>query len=447
VEPIVLARNVIRQTRSLVAHNTAFFRNSSALAVGSIGAAALGFGYWWLAARTCTPEGVGRAAAYLSLMGLVGLLGEAGLGTLLAGEIMRHPGRERALTAAAGCAALVMSGIAGGVALFVSEAASRSFSGGSSHDVNSILFVFGCCFTGLSLVIDQALLGMLRGVLRMLRQFLFSGCKLILLVAVTARFSNETAILLSWVTAQLISLLLTGLLARRAGRRPIEAPDFQLLGALKTKVIDHYLLDVNVQAPGVILPYLVTVCLSATSNAAFSTLWMVFSVASIVPASLAAVLFPDIRAAPGRDRDKMLLSLRTSLAFATAFGFLVLVSSRRILGSFNPSYAEIAGNGLQFLGFGLVGAVIKFHVCAGARVTNSMRKAALWFCVGAVWELAAAVIGCRFGRLSGLTLGWVTAVMLEAVVLMFIASRQAGWPLVPASVPASEHGPESGRSR
>jgi O-antigen/teichoic acid export membrane protein len=440
VRPIVLARSVIRQTQSLVAHNTAFIKNSTALAAGTGGAAVLGFVYWWLAAHTCTPQAVGVASAYLSLMGLVGLLGEAGLGTLLTGEIMRHPGRERALTMAAGCAALVMSGAAGAAALCVSQAASRSFSGGSFHDVNSILFVLGCCFTGLSLVIDQALLGMLQGVLRMLRQFLFSGCKLILLIAVTARFSNETAILLSWVAAQLVSLLLTALLARRAGRPAIEAPDFQLLGTLRVKVIDHYLLDVNMQAPGVILPYLVTVCLSATSNAAFSTLWMVFSVVAIVPASLATVLFPDVRAAPSHYRDKMVLSLRTSLVFATAFGFLVLLSSRQILSSFNPAYAQIAGNGLQFLGFGLVGAVVKFHVCAGARLTNSMRKAALWFCLGAVWELAAAVIGCRFGQLGGLTLAWVAAVMLEAVAMLIIASRRVRWTLVPPGAPARGNG-------
>jgi O-antigen/teichoic acid export membrane protein len=426
---VVPARNVIRQARSLLTHNTAFVKNSTALAAGTLGAAALGFVYWWLAARLCTPADVGSASAFLSLMGLVGLLGEAGLGTLLAGEIMRHPGREHALTVAAGCTALVISGAAGTIALFVSRASSHSFGGGSFHDVSSILFILGCCFTGLSLVIDQALLGMLQGVLRMLRQFLFSGCKLVLLAVVTARFSNETAILLSWVAAQLVSLLLTAVLARRAGRPAIEAPDFQLLGTLKVKVIDHYLLDVSVQAPGIILPYLVTVCLSPTSNAAFSALWMVFSVVAIVPASLATVLFPDVRAAPGGYRDKMLLSLRTSLVFATAFGFLVFLTSRHILGAFNPSYVAIAGNGLQFLGFGLVGAVIKFHVCAGARVANRMRKAALWFCLGAIWEVAAAIMGCRFGQLSGLTLGWVSAVMLEAIGLLVFASRQAGWRL------------------
>src|SRR5579885_1396372 len=208
-----------------------------------MGAAVLGFAYWWLAARICPPEVVGLASAYLSLMGLVGLLGEAGLGTLLAGEIMRHPGRERALTVAAGCAAVIVSGIAGVTALVISEFAFHSLGGRAPSNLTQITFVVGCCLTGLSSVIDQALLGLLQGVLRMLRQFLFSICKLALLIAVTTRFSNEAAILLSWVAAQLISLGATALLARGPGKPVIAGPDFGLLNSLKVKVIDHYLLD------------------------------------------------------------------------------------------------------------------------------------------------------------------------------------------------------------
>ncbi|MGB8277888.1 MAG: oligosaccharide flippase family protein [Methylovirgula sp.] len=402
-------------------------KNSGAVAIGAVITAALGFMYWWLAARSFPPEVIGKTSALLSLMGLVGLLGEGGFGTLLTGEIICHPGRERGLIGAAALVTLAMSLAAGGLLLLLSGPASRTLGGVGSSRLSELWFIIGCALTGLSLVIDQAFVGMLQSNLRMLRQFLFSACKLALIAVVASWSGDEATILFSWVASQMVSLVVVEVLARKRGGSLFQRPDFSLLRGLKGKVVSHYMLDVSIQAPSIILPYLVTVLLSPASNAAFSAIWMVLLVGSVIPAALATVLFPVIRAEPDQYREKMLLSLGASLAFAIAFSSFLFTYSTEILSLFNPAYAEIGGSNLRFLGFGVIGAVVKFHICAGARLTNSMRKASIWFCLGGLAELVAATVGCRLGGLEGLSIGWAAALLIEGVVMLLIAVCVTQW--------------------
>src|SRR4051812_33069125 len=104
-----LTRQAIVRVRAGSTQNFVLLKNSAAIAIGTGASAALGFFYWWLAARLLPPEVIGRSSALLSLMGLVGLIGEAGLGTLLTGELVRWPGRERGLITAAATVTLLLS--------------------------------------------------------------------------------------------------------------------------------------------------------------------------------------------------------------------------------------------------------------------------------------------------------------------------------------------------
>ncbi|RWG45051.1 MAG: hypothetical protein EOQ62_18785, partial [Mesorhizobium sp.] len=73
--PVDLVRTAIIRARRELRKSAALVLNSSALAIGTIAAAGLGFVYWWLAARLFPPEVIGKAAALLSVMAFVGLLG------------------------------------------------------------------------------------------------------------------------------------------------------------------------------------------------------------------------------------------------------------------------------------------------------------------------------------------------------------------------------------
>jgi O-antigen/teichoic acid export membrane protein len=427
-----LTRIVIFHLRAVFAQNAVLVKNSGALAIGTGATAVLGFAYWWLAARSFSPEVVGKASALLSLMGLVGLIGEGGLTTLLTGEIIRRPGRAGGLISAAALASLFLSLAAGGLGLMLLYFMPSG--GVNSHGLAGLWFLIGCGLTGLSGVIDASFTGMLRSDVRMFRQLLFSACKLVFIAAAAGWTSDAAAILLTWVSGQTISLIFIELLARRRRESLIRRPDFQLLHQLKQKAVDHYRLDLVSQAPGIILPYLVMVLLSPASNAPFSAIWMMFVIASVAPAALTTVLFPVVRAEPEQYRSKMALSLGVSFSFALAFGLFVFAYSEEVLRIFNPAYMQIAGSSLRFLGFGLIGAVVKFHIQAGARLSNSMRRASVWFCVGGLFELSGAIIGCRMGALEGFVVGWVTAIVIEAGIMLLIALSEAQWRLAVSAV-------------
>jgi O-antigen/teichoic acid export membrane protein len=404
--------------------------NSGALAIGTIATAGLGFVYWWLAARMFPPEAIGNASALLSVIGLIGLLGEAGLGTLLIGELVRHPQKAPALV---GAAAAV------GVTLTVGLALSfilGAYLIGSVNLINGWLagavFVLGCALTAFTMVVDQAFVGSLNSTVRMIQQVLFSVFKLMLIAAVAmANQVSSTIILLTWVAGIVASWIAVDLMTKGHARRLVGFPDFRLLHTFRRKVFDHYALDVTLQAPGIIVPYLVLVLLSPAATAAFSALWMLVSTAAVIPAVLATVLFPIVRAGPAKSRHHFLVSLTASLLFSLACAVFILSCSEKILELFNPAYREIAGSSLRFLGFSLLGSTLKFHACALARLSDAMRKAALPFALGGALELGLLVLGAKIGGLEGLVIGWTVAVSIEGlcVALLWIFAANLGFPI------------------
>lgn len=193
-----------------------------------------------------------------------------------------------------------------------------------------------------------------------------------------------------------------------------------MLRALRGKVFGHYALDVTLLGPGVIMPYLVLVLLSPTINAAFASLWMLVSMAALIPAVTAMTLFPLVRANPAQFRHDVLVSLTASLLFSLVCAAFVFLFSREILVIFNPAYPEIAGSSLRFLGFGLFGLTLKFHACALARLGDWMSKASFWFALGGSLELCAAVAGAKIGALQGLVVGWTLAVNIEGACAVLV---------------------------
>ena len=430
--PVDLARTAIVRVRVALQTSAALVVNSAALAIGAISTAGLGVAYWCLAARLFPPEAIGKASAILSVIGLVGLLGDAGIGTMLMGEIVRHPGKAPNLVAAAASV---------GVALAVGLALSFVF---GAHLMSSIslidgwfegvVFVLGCGLVVISKVADQALIGSLRSTGRMVRDVLFSVFKLVLIVAAAAAGSaSDAAIILTWVAALLASWISIDLLTRGGARRLVGTPDFHLLHTLRDKVVGHYALDVALQAPLIIMPYLVLILLTPTTTAAFASMWMLVSTAVVIPAVLATVLFPVVRAGPKQSRHHFLVSLTASLLFSLACAAFIFTYSQEILDIFNPAYREIAGSSLRFVGFSLLGLTLKFHACTLARLGDTMRRASLWFALGGLLELGFVVAGAKLGGLEGLVLGWTLAVSIEGacVGLVWIFATKLGFAASP----------------
>ncbi|QIJ73326.1 oligosaccharide flippase family protein [Methylobacterium sp. CLZ] len=426
--PLARAHATALSISRTFARSTTLVKNSSALAVGTVVSAALGFGYWWLAARMFPPEAIGRASAILSVMSLIGLLGEAGLGTLLTGEIVRHRDRTEGLVAAACTAGVSLSLLLGLIYLLLAP-----ILGAPEQLIGNRLCLFaflaGCALTGLCYVGDSALVGMLQSTRGMIRNILFAVFKLVFLVAALSAV-DESTILLTWVAALLVSWIALDRLMPGLVRRFLTRPDFRLLSSLRGKALGHYWLDLTLQAPNLGMPYLVLVLLSPSINAAFATFWMVVLTMGVLPSALSTVLFPAVRAEPRQAMHYINLSLALSLAVSLVCALGVFLFSQTILSLFNPAYPEIAGAGLRFLGFSLIGLTLKMHACTLVRLSDSMMQASRWFALGLIAELSLSVVGARLGGLQGLVIGYTLAVTSVGAVgyacSVVVAKRRPG---------------------
>src|SRR4051812_34811519 len=152
---------MIAKLSKLISGNGAILANASYLLGTGIATSGLGFAYWWLAARFYPQAAVGVASAVVSAMMLIGTIAMMGLGTLLIGELPRHPGQELSLIATAGVVSgaisVVFSLIFAGILLL------------GSNDLQILVrdpgyflvFVVGVILTTMTMVIDQAFIGLL----------------------------------------------------------------------------------------------------------------------------------------------------------------------------------------------------------------------------------------------------------------------------------------------
>jgi mannan endo-1,4-beta-mannosidase len=433
--------------RDVLDRNAALLLNAGALATGTLVTAALGFAYWFVAARSFSPEAVGVAAAAVSMMNLLAQAGETGLGPMLIGHVPRRPRDAGPLiasalwAAAAGCAVvgLAYGGLAQVLPLRI----------GTLLDTPAgcLLFAAGVGVTGLSLVVDQAFVGLMRSSAAMWRGIGFATGKLVLLAGAAwlASAAGGTDILVTWIVAQGASLLVLaawiGLRGKGPGRTRWHSPSLPMLRPLVRDILGHHAVNVALQAPALALPLVVTVALSAETNAAFYAGWAVLNVALLVPASLATVVYSSGSADASRIGPGLRLSLAISAGTGLVAGLAFLLFSPLILRLFSPLYPAIAGSSLALLGFGALAVGVKYHYVAVQRLHGRLGLAAIALSAGGALELAGAILGARHGGLQGLAQGWLAAAFLQAV-LMAPTLLRAAFPsrVEPAPVHAAPAG-------
>jgi O-antigen/teichoic acid export membrane protein len=412
--------------------------NAASLVGATAATSGLGYLFWGVAARRFPTAAVGSASAAVSAMMLLGTLGMLGLGTLLIRELPHRRGREAPLLAAV----LVVSGAAGFglgalwalLAPLVSPELGSVFPGGS-RGAEVAFFAVGVGLTSVVLVLDQALLGLLRGDLQFGRNVAFGASKLGLLVLAGLGLAGGPGrqgwtIYGVWLVGNVVSLAFLAVVAfRRVQTRAagVPRPEWGALRGLGRAAVGHHLLNLSLQTSHLALPLLVTALLSATANAYFYVAWMVGGFVFIIPVALTMAVF----AVGARDPEALAPKLRFTLGLAFGLGLLatvvLVVGARPLLSLFGPAYADQAASCLRILACGVFPLILKDHFVAVCRVEGRLGRAALVAAGGAGLELGAAAAGALAGGLPGLSLGWVAALCLEGVVLVFPVGRSAGW--------------------
>jgi O-antigen/teichoic acid export membrane protein len=357
----------------------------------------LGFAYWAVAARLFNQRAVGYGSAAVSAMTLIGTIGMLGMGTVLIGELPRRRHRAGLVSAA-----LITSGLGSLImALAFTVAAphlSARFGYVSGTLAQAALFVSGVTLTAVTLVFDQATIGLLRGGLQLSRNTVFAAGKLLVLPAAAIVLHDQfgTGILLAWVAGTALSVL-------------------RGLGA---NALAHNWLNLSITVPLTLIPVLVTVIVSPTAGAAFYAAWTLSGFLKIVPTHLSTVLFALAAADPQLIARKLRFTLRLSVLIGLPGVAILGLGAHLALGMFGAGYARAATGPLELLVISYIPIIPKTHYMAVCRATGRIPRAAAIMTAAAVMEVTAVAAGGAADGLNGLSLALLAVYIFEGLVTM-----------------------------
>ena len=401
--------------------NSALLLNAGSL-IGTSGiTSALGFVYWWLAARSFSPQAVGLASAVISAMTLLGAFSILGLSTLLLGELQRRRAQATSLISTALLLVGAVGAVVGVMYAILAPYLSKDFRALGGNIEHIALFALGVSLTAITLVFDEALIGLLLGGLQLWRNTLFASVKLVVLFAFSLLLSHVTGMTIyaSWIIGSLFSLLVLGIFILLKWRGPLGRyrPQWGLLRQLGPEALKHHMLNLTLQAPSLILPVLVTVMLSVTENAWFYVAWNLTSVANVISVSLTMTLYAVSAAQPATLARKMRLTLGLALVACLTIDCLLLFDTRQVLTLFGHNYYVQAAFSLRILAIESLPFIIKNHYIALSRIRNQITRTVFVTIVTGSLELGCSALGAHLGGLNGLSLGWFSAMCIESVFM------------------------------
>jgi O-antigen/teichoic acid export membrane protein len=379
----------------------------------------LGAVFWWLAARSFSQQAVGVAGAAVASMTLLGFLSTLGLGTLLLGELPRsQKGRGSMINAALAVTASTGALLGLGFALGATSVSSN-FQPLRGTGLATAFFVVGVGLTALALVLDQALIGLLRGGLQLSRNAIFALVKLLALIPIAVLVAHAGApwIYSAWALGILFSLVVLIRPYRRRGQNPLR-PDFALLGTLRTSALAHHAFNLALEAAGLVLPILVLGLISARANASFYIAWMIVGHLVMVPASLGTVLYPIGAHDPARLSGGLRLTIRISFALGLVANLVLLPGAFPLLQIFGSAYAAQGTAPLHIMALAVFPLTVKALYVATHRVKRTLGSALPILWGGTVFELGAAAAGAILAGLAGVAWGWLIAVCIEGLVMV-----------------------------
>lgn len=399
-------------------HNHHLISNSAALVGTALFNSGLGFLYWWLAAQSYDQHAVGLASAVISAMILLGSVAMLGFGTFLVGELPRRKGQELIFINTASAAILIASALV--TVLFVVGALTLTdnFDELVAYPAYFVMFMGGVALTALSLMLDQALVGLLQGGVQLRRNIAASVIKVILLVLFGLWVVDGDGfwIFSAWVVGMVASMVLPAryllkTYGRKAGLR------WGLLREIGRSALVHHWLNLALDAPIRAMPVIVTILLSPAINASFYIAWMMGGLLFFPVQSLTLVLYAVGDGDRAALADKIRQTLRLSLLIGLVGYAVTFAIADFLMSLFGAEYARLATDTLRIVALAIFPLIIKDHFVAIHRIRKQTSHAAGIITVGGLMEVAFAVLGGLWGGLTLLSILWVAAIALQAVYM------------------------------
>lgn len=395
--------------------------NAGSLVGTTIVTSVLGFIYWWVAARRFTPDVVGVSSAAISSMTLLGTFCVLGLGTLLITEIPRQPKQAIPLISTALVIVALAGGLAGLLFALIAPLFSSQFSYLNASIIDAISYAAGASLTSITLVLDQALVGLLRGVQQFHRNTLFASIKLIALIVISSMFSDLTgmSVYATWSLGNLLSVVIILIPVLLKSKKPLYSylPQWKLLRQMGSAALQHHLLNTMLQFTAYALPTIVTVLLSARVNALFYVSWMLVNFIFYIPAALTIVLHAMNSAHQSTLAERARTTIGIALITCVTATVVLQFTAAQVLNVFGSSYV----GGVWILRVLVLAAfpiIIKNHYISICRIQDRVKNAMWIIGPGCFLELGLAVLGAHLYSLLGLSLGWIIAVYVEAICML-----------------------------
>lgn len=396
----------------------ALLANAGSMVGTSLVTSLLGVGFWFVAAQHFSQAAVGVAGAAVSAMVLLGFIGTLGLGTLLMGELPRRRQGHRSLLNAA----LIVAGAAGSVLglgfVLVAPLASSNFAALEASWLSAAAFALGAGLTSLTFVLDQSLIGMLRGALQLSRNVVFAAAKLLGLIAIAALIVDPGAawIYSAWAGGIALSMVVLARFYGRRGNDPL-MPDFAPLREMRGSAASHATVNLALETADLAMPIIVLALLSATDNAGFYIAWLIVGFLVMVPLSLSSVAYAIGSGDPSGIAGRFRFTFALSIAFAVVANLVLIPGAAPVLGIFGASYADIATTSLHILALGVFPLAVKTHYVALHRVRRTLGKALPIAWAGTLLELGGGAVGAGLGGLDGVAWGWLAGLVVEGLVM------------------------------
>ena len=352
------------------------YRNAIFLVLNSAIPAVTGFIFWTVATRLYPPEGIGIAAATISVMTLLMFISTLGLDYGLIRFLPNSGGKAREIMNSAlttgGLVSLVLSTVfVAGIGFWTPSLVSIQ-----QHPIFPVAFVvFTTAFTLHSLV-HHALVARRRAGFTLVQTVVFSLLRFVPLIFLAGSFKTF-GIFASWGcalgTAMVVGIIF--FLPRvQAGYRPSPGINRSIIKDLMRFSSANWVTNLLWMTPSLLLPIMVTSILGAESNAYFYIGWAVANLALAVPLSISLSLFAE-----GSNNQQQLVrdvvrSLKLILLITIPAIIFVFLAGSKILLLFGASYSENATGLLRILVISTLPAGINYIYCSIRRIETRMKS-------------------------------------------------------------------------
>jgi len=414
---------MIAVVRRWLAANRALLSNTSSLMGTTLVTSVLGLAFWGIAPAYFSSNAIGLAAAAIAAMMLIGQVSVLGLGTLLIGEFARQQRRVASLIATALIVAGTVGVILGVLFALCTPLLIPGLQPLGESASSAAVFAAGVGLTAVTLVLDQAFVGLLRGGLQLGRNTILAVTKVgtVMIAGVLFKGAGGLAIYAAWGVGHIISLIgLTVFLVIKRQWPRVWRPRWGLLSGLRRAALGHHALNLVQQVPNTAFPLVVTAILSREMNAYFYYAWMIASFAFFGLSSLTTVLYAVSAANPAALAEKIQLTLRLSAGGGVLGVGIVLLGAdliMAVLGHGDHGYVRYGAPSLRIIELGVFPLIVRTHYVAVSRIHGRLTRASLLIAAGGVLELGAAGLGAHAGGLTGLSEGWLIAVSVEAALM------------------------------